>query len=112
MSTKRLTTAVTALWGKNCPTCHHTAALFHVAREYPLSPAMAAVQTQVDALLANEREWCVLFDNLRSLVATWEREQGVQQPVFWEGAINATGHPKKCRHTAMLEKRKSDASLE
>ena len=102
MRNNRLTVVLKAMWGKNCPSCHHTAALFHVAREYPPSPAMDAVKAQVDKMLANEREWCVLFDNLRSLVGAWEREQGAEKPAFYEGEINATDKPTKCRHAEML----------
>jgi len=100
--TERLTVLVKALWGKNCPLCHHTGALYHVAREYPPSPAMDAMKDQIDKMLVSEREWCVLFDNLRSLVGAWEREQGVEQPVFYEGEINGTACPMKCGHAEML----------
>jgi hypothetical protein len=100
--TERLTTLVRAMWGTNCPVCHHTVALYRVAREGTSSPAEEAVKVQIDKMLANEREWCVLFDNLRSLVGTWEREQGVENPAFYEGEINKGRTPTRCSQSAML----------
>ena len=106
---ERITKCVEAMWGKNIPTCHHTVALYHVLYEHAgeASPERVAVQAQVDKMLANEREWCMMFDNLRSLVATLERSEGVERPVFYEGG-ELCG--RRCQQAEMLKRRPSDGS--
>ncbi len=100
----RLTTIVKALRepiGAGCPMLH---GVYSVAREYPASPAGEAVKAQVDKMLTAQRSLCADYDNLRSLTATWEREQGVEKPVFYEGEINETGCGRKCRQAEMLKR--------
>ncbi len=86
------------------PPCHFLGVIRLVAEgECCPSPARNAILKQADKMLAQCRALCCEYDNLRSLVGTLEREQGVKDPRFWIGEINRTCEPHRCTQRVTMK---------
>lgn len=102
-SIERLTTLVGDIKPLLKPTCQWLCALTVVLQEQPETPTTAALRKQVEKMLAQCRALCCEYDNLRSLTGRLEKEQRVEDPKFWEGEINLTCEPGKCRQRKIIE---------
>ena len=65
--------------------CHHITAAGAVVLEYPPSPERDEAVATIAQMAAAQREVCRCFNNLRSLTATIESQNGNESPVFYVG---------------------------
>ncbi len=71
--------------------CYYVIAALDVMEEVPDTPAAKDVRDAMLEMASHIKANCRAYNNLRSRVATFEREQGVESPRFYEGDVQHPG---------------------